>query len=171
MFGLFRRFQYRAELFVNVMQLLILYPGGADALKKDYPGIKSALADHAKQGTPIHHAAVMIAASVLGDLASKVPEDAKASIHEQLRNLDYELFQDYLVQRLRGETSIKLDESITYGTMIFAAAFCIGDQWAEHGKVERDDFRLITSEVVGALRGLSRGERSSGRIMRALDGV
>jgi hypothetical protein len=172
MFNFFRRFQYRTDLFVNIMQLLILYPGGAEALKRDYPGIKNAMSDHAKQSTPIYQAAIMISASVLGDLASKVPAHARQNMIDQLRALDYERFSDYLVAHLKGETSLtEFDPSVTYGTMIFAAAFCVGDQWAESGKVERDDLRLITSEVLGALQGQTSSERSTRRISRVLDDI
>jgi hypothetical protein len=80
-----------------------LYPGGAEALKKDYPGIKSAMDDHAKKSTPMDQAAIAISASVLGDLASKVPEHARPNMIEQLRTLDFEQFSDYLVAHLKGE--------------------------------------------------------------------
>src|SRR3954453_11882667 len=65
MFKLIRRFNYRSELRVNVLQVLVLFPGGYKSLKRAYPGVNDAIADHAKQETPNFQAAVMISVAVL----------------------------------------------------------------------------------------------------------
>lgn len=111
-----------------------------------------------------------IAAAVLGDFASCVPEADRERMIEQLRAMDYDQLDAYLAAHVKGEPPpIQFDQSIFYGTLIFSAAFSMGDRWVVSGKIERDDFRLLTSEVMGALQGLTPSERSAGRIDQALD--
>jgi hypothetical protein len=84
--------------------------------------------------------------------------------------LDYAQFRAYLSDHMKNEApSIRIDDSIYLGTMVFTAAFCVSDTWLRSGNIEEGDFDLITSEVIGALQGLSASERGAGRMSSVFD--
>jgi hypothetical protein len=144
--------------------MLVFYPGGVGKIERDYPGMVPVMDENCQDGdvTPVQ-SAVFIAGIVLSDRFENLrPADRKA-LRDQLARVDYGPFVEAAMRR-----RVQMPKGLMPGTCLAALALAMARLALDEREITEDQFKHLASEVIGALDGKSREQRSAERIGNTL---
>lgn len=168
MFAFLKRSRYRNEVLGCLYALLYFYPRGRDAILKDYPGVEAAIKSHFEDSFPYERAAIYTAASLLTNLAETLTIEQRRLIAGQIQSVPLSELKAAIGSAMNGKP---IPAGMVFGTIMFGNAILVASTMALKKEIDQSDAEMLSSEVYGALAGMSADQRSSERIAATFDEI
>jgi hypothetical protein len=160
--------QYKELVLRHLYALLRLYPGGPEAIVKDFPGVSEVIPVSLSQGCTPQYAAVYMAGSILAKKVEPLTPDERAYISSQLQRIDLQTLRAATRDVMAGKSG---PIEIALGTLVFGNAIVTATTLFDNSEIDQSAFDEFASEISGALAGKNFEQRSFEKVSGAIDGL
>jgi len=168
---------YKYQVLDCLHSLLYPYPGGRENIIKDYPGILDVIRIKFTEGGKPERTALDMAGSILAKLVEPLTADDRSNIVLQLGHLDLRMLKTMMNDARDGKSRELTDTVVQraaedrFHILMFGNALVVAKTHFDNGEVDQSAYDTFTSEVFGALAGKPFEQRSTERILNALDNL